>query len=110
MVVDKRAQARRLAGDGTSTAWFEELYAQAEDGSAVIPWADLTPNPLLTGWARREHPTGPGRAAVVGCGYGDDAEYVAGLGFDVTAFDISPTAVERARRRFPDSKVTYAAA
>jgi SAM-dependent methyltransferase len=110
MVTDRRAEARLLAGDGQSTEWFEELYARAEDGAAVVPWADLEPNPLLTGWVERREVAGPGRAVVVGCGYGDDAEYVAGLGFAVTAFDISPTAVERARRRFPDSAVTYVAA
>ncbi|WP_433203123.1 class I SAM-dependent methyltransferase [Dactylosporangium sp. CS-047395] len=110
METDRRAVARALAGDGTTTAWFEELYAQAESGRATVPWADLEPNPLLTAWTGRARPAGPGRAVVVGCGYGDDAEHVAGLGFTVTAFDIAPTAIERARRRFPDSPVSYVAA
>ncbi|WP_433043601.1 class I SAM-dependent methyltransferase [Dactylosporangium sp. CS-033363] len=110
METDRRAVARALAGDGTTTAWFEELYAEAEAGRAIVPWADLEPNPLLTAWADRAHPTGPGRAVIVGCGYGDDAEFIARLGFTVTAFDISPTAINRARRRFPASSVTYVAA
>ncbi|MET7398055.1 class I SAM-dependent methyltransferase [Dactylosporangium sp. NPDC005572] len=110
MTTDHRAQARALAGDGESTAWFETLYARAETGGATVPWADLTANPLLTAWAARRSVTGPGRAAVVGCGYGDDAEFLATLGFDVTAFDIAPTAVERASRRFPGSAVSYVAA
>jgi SAM-dependent methyltransferase len=38
---------------------------------------------------------------------GDDAEFLATLRFDVTAFDISPTAIDWCRRRFPNSKVRY---
>ncbi len=44
---------------------------------------------------------------IVGCGLGDDAEAVALCGFDLTAFDVSATAVEWCRRRFPASPVTY---
>ncbi len=47
---------------------------------------------------------------VVGCGLGDDAEFIAGLGFQTTAFDISPTAIAAARRRFAGSAVRYQAA
>ena len=55
--------------------------------------------------------TGAGRrAVVVGCGLGHDAEFIAGRGFDTTAFDISPTAVRSARRRHPDSRVRYTTA
>ncbi|GIF48004.1 methyltransferase type 12 [Asanoa ferruginea] len=50
------------------------------------------------------------RALVVGAGLGRDAEFVAGLGFDVVAFDISETAIESARRRHPGSPVRYVAA
>src|SRR5262249_45145553 len=34
-------------------------------------------------------------------------EFVAGLGFNVVAFDISPTAIDGARSRFPGSSVDY---
>jgi SAM-dependent methyltransferase len=50
---------------------------------------------------------GSGRALVVGCGLGDDAELLASLGYDVVAFDYSPTAIERCRARFPGSPVEY---
>jgi 2-polyprenyl-3-methyl-5-hydroxy-6-metoxy-1,4-benzoquinol methylase len=43
----------------------------------------------------------------VGSALGDDPELVASLGFEVTAFDVSPTAVTRAKARFPDSRVNY---
>ena len=58
-------------------------------------------------WLRRRPAPPSGRAAVVGCGYGDDAELLAAVGLDVTAFDIAPTAIARCRVRFPDSNVRY---
>ena len=50
------------------------------------------------------------RALVVGCGYGDDAEWLAAQGCEVTAFDISPSAIAHCRARFPGSPVRYQAA
>jgi SAM-dependent methyltransferase len=59
--------------------------------------------------ARR--PDGHGRRAlVVGAGFGDDAELVAGLGFETVAFDVSPSAIAAARRRHPGSDVRYVVA
>ena len=52
--------------------------------------------------------TDPAPAAlVVGCGLGDDAEFIAGLGFSVVAFDISASAIAAAQQRFPQSTVRY---
>jgi ubiquinone/menaquinone biosynthesis C-methylase UbiE len=57
------------------------------------------------------HLAGQGKRAIVpGCGLGADAEYLAGLGFTTTAFDISPTAIRLARHRHPDSPVEYVTA
>ena len=56
------------------------------------------------------HPDLSGRALVVGCGLGDDAEHLAERGFDVTAFDVSPEAVAWCRRRYPTSQVDYVVA
>lgn len=53
---------------------------------------------------------GAGRALVVGCGLGDDAELTARLGYRTVAFDYAPSAIERARARFPDSSVEYVVA
>jgi 2-polyprenyl-3-methyl-5-hydroxy-6-metoxy-1,4-benzoquinol methylase len=47
------------------------------------------------------------RALVVGSALGDDPELVAGLGFETVAFDVSRTAVTRAKARFPESRVDY---
>src|SRR5207237_7029747 len=107
-----RAFARQLAADsiasGNDTGWFETLYAAADQGTATVPWADLAPNPSLV--SALAGATGGGRAIVVGCGLGDDAEHVASLGFAAVAFDVSPTAVSRAKRRFPRSSVEYVTA
>ncbi len=104
-----RAFARQLAADaiasGDHTGWFETLYAAAEQGTATVPWADLIPNPRLV-WALAGL-AGGGRAVVIGCGLGDDAEHVASLGYTTVAFDVSATAVASARRRFPRSTVEY---
>jgi hypothetical protein len=40
---------------------------------------------------------------------GDDAEYVAGLGAKVTAFDLFQTAIDWCHQRFPTSQVNYQA-
>ena len=107
-----RAEAGKLAAGpaaaSDATSWFELLYQAAARGEATIPWASLAPNPLLVQWARARSLHGTGRTAlVVGCGFGDDAEFVASLGFNVVAFDISPTAIDGARSRFPGSSVDY---
>jgi len=47
------------------------------------------------------------RALVVGCGYGDDAQWLAERGCEVTAFDIAASAVRKCRERFGESNVRY---
>ncbi len=104
-----REVAQETADD--PTAWFENLYAQASRGDALVPWDRGVPSVLLTAWAERERVEGAGRSAVVvGAGYGRDSEFVARLGFRTTAFDISPTAVQDTIARFPESPVDYVTA
>ncbi len=93
-------------------AWFEQLYAQVESsGHSVVPWADLEANPNLVAWLDREQLDGAGKSAlVVGCGLGDDAEELSRRSFEVTGFDVSPSAVAQAAKRFPESAVEYVAA
>lgn len=103
------AAASLAAGD--PTGWFERLYSEAERGEATVPWDRAAPQAVFVDWARRSIPDGTGRRAlVVGCGLGRDAEYLAGFGFAVTAFDISATAVRTARARHPGSPVDYVVA
>ena len=110
---DPAEYTRRLITDaraagGDPSGWFERVYAEAEGGRAIIPWDGKAAEPLLVDWAEAHAIDGAGRRAlVVGSGLGDDAEHVAGLGFDTVAFDVAPSAVRAARRRFPDSRVHY---
>lgn len=107
-----RATARDIAhrhlAAGDALGWFEELYARADGDAGIIPWADLAPNPNLVVWLAQQRAGPSGKKALkIGCGLGDDAEELARRGFDTTAFDISPTAINWCRRRFPDSSVNY---
>lgn len=92
--------------DGTD--WFEPLYDAAAGDPGRVPWARGEPDPLLRSWLDQ-----PGLevarsdALVVGCGLGDDAAELARRGCRVVAFDISPTAVAWARRRFADTDVEF---
>ena len=108
-----RTRARTLAREAIDREqpldWFEQLYREAADGSAVVPWADLVPNPHLVEWLDA-HPGVPGRALDVGTGLGDNAEELARRGWEVVAFDIAETAVAEAQRRFPGSRVRYVVA
>lgn len=88
--------------------WFDDLYQEAAGDFARVPWADKKPNPNLVNWIERERPNGRGlKCAVVGCGLGDDAELLDRQGFSVNAFDVSSTAIEWARKRFPSTRVKY---
>lgn len=99
------AHAAIMAGD--ATGWFEQLYADAAAGQTSVPWDRGRASELLVQWASRQGRDAPigtadgARALVVGCGLGEDAEYIAQLGFAPTAFDIAPTAIATARSRFP---------
>jgi len=101
-----RVLARNAIARGEALAWFEALYREADAGTAVVPWADLVPNPHLVTWLDA-HPTIGGRALDVGTGFGDNAEELARRGMRVVAFDVAATAVARARARFPGSSVRY---
>ncbi len=99
---------RKAVTEGKPTSWFEPLYqaAAAADEPTNVPWVDLKPNQQLVDWLDREEPV-PCRAMVIGCGLGDDAEELARRGFEVSAFDLSPTAVQWCRDRYPESTVDY---
>jgi ubiquinone/menaquinone biosynthesis C-methylase UbiE len=110
-----RARARELAAEyihkGDPLGWFEALYREAEGGETVVPWVDRAPNPHLLAFWNAQSLVGAGMSAlVIGSGLGDDAEQFAAWGFKTTAFDISQTAIEACRIRFPKGSVEYVAA
>lgn len=91
--------AAEFAKKGDAVGWFDALYSEANGDNEKIPWADLEPNKFLRRYAEQNDLQGNNRnALVVGCGLGDDAKFLHDLGFNVTAFDISPTAIEWARK------------
>src|SRR3954469_9333386 len=103
-----RTMAEGFLSRGQATGWFDELYKSAGGDAEAIPWADGWPNHNLVAWLDRERVVARGRRAlVIGCGLGDDAEEICRRGFDVTAFDISPTAIGWCKKRFPSTKVAF---
>jgi SAM-dependent methyltransferase len=111
---DKRARTRELAAEfaerGDSLGWFDALYKEAAGDSEKIPWGDLEPNRFFRAFAGKTQLRGNGRKAlVVGCGLGDDAVFLDDLGFKVTAFDISPTAIEWAKKLSADRDIRFEA-
>lgn len=112
MTEKERARARDIArrhlASGDALGWFEALYARSAGDAAIIPWADLMPNPNVVTWLDHHQVIGAGREALkIGCGLGDDAEELARRGFSTTAFDISASAIAWCRRRYPGSPVAY---
>lgn len=84
--------------------WFEKFYRDAAGDISRVPWADGAANPAFVAWLNAAAPClvrPGGRVAVVGCGLGHDAVELVNRGYDVTAFDIAPTAVEWAKRLHP---------
>jgi SAM-dependent methyltransferase len=114
-MADKRARARELAAEfvakGDPTGWFEVLYQEGEQGKSIVPWADHKANSHLSEFWRAHPFEAVGKSAlVIGSGFGDDAEEIAGWGFETTGFDIAKTAVAAAKKRFPNSRVSYVVA
>jgi 2-polyprenyl-3-methyl-5-hydroxy-6-metoxy-1,4-benzoquinol methylase len=91
-------------------AFFDAVYEEAAGQEARVPWADLEPKAELLQWLGKNSSLPGQRAIDVGCGLGDNAEALASAGYDTVAFDYSEKAVNWAKRRFPDSAVSYRAA
>ena len=88
--------------------WFEPLYAGSNANGEGVPWAIMETHPSFRSWLTQNPIEGDGKLAlVVGCGMGDDAIELESLGFQVTAFDVSETAIKFCKERFPQSKVDF---
>jgi SAM-dependent methyltransferase len=100
--------SKQFYSQGDYTGWFEALYTEAEGDSSLVPWADRGINSSLSDWMETSKLNLQNlRVLVVGCGLGDDAEYLAQFGAKVTGFDLSKTAIDWCHQRFPESKVDY---
>lgn len=73
-------------------------------GNRRPPWDSDRPDRRLVE-AVKNGTIKPGRVVELGCGSGTDAVYLASKGFDVTALDVAPTALMKARGRAAKAKV-----
>lgn len=64
------------------------------------PWDRGMPSPPLAEWFAKNELSG--RVLVPGCGVGHDVAHLVSLGIDAIGLDLAPTAVQRARERYPD--------
>jgi SAM-dependent methyltransferase len=79
---------------------WDERYEKGD-----TPWETGQPSSELQRIVA-EVPVRPCRVLEPGCGTGASAVWLAQQGFDVTAFDLSPGAIERARQRADAAGVT----
>ena len=86
-------------------SWFEELYNQADSNRERIPWDWKEPHPFVVEWIEKSE--NKGNALVIGCGLGEDAAYLSKKGWNVTAFDISETAIKWASEIHKDSEIEW---
>ena len=89
-----------------ASQWFEGLYHDNKNSQEKIPWAKQCANPMLLRYLQ-EHQPHKGKALVIGCGLGDDAHALVLAGHEVTAIDISQSALDMAKERFFDSQINF---
>ncbi|WP_411139688.1 class I SAM-dependent methyltransferase [Streptomyces sp. x-80] len=75
----------------------EISYGADDHRTDLIPWELDAPQPLLVELEAAGEITGP--VLECGCGLGDNALFLAGRGYEVTAFDAAPSAIERSRAK-----------
>lgn len=98
------------AGGFAYREFFDGRYAAAQRDATKIPWEDNQPNPALVAWMNAIAPQQVrcgAQVIVIGCGLGNDARELISRGYDVTAFDISPTAISWAREIDPEHADVY---
>ena len=88
-----------------ASEWFETLYRDNFNKTEAIPWAKLETNPFLQEYL--DNHLGEGKALVIGCGLGDDALALSEAGFEVTAIDISPSAIKWCNDRFDGFGINF---
>ena len=86
-------------------SWFEELYCSSRRDRSLIPWDWMEPHPFLVEWIEENQHTG--RALVVGSGLGEDAAFLCERGWEVTAFDVSESAIEWARQLHKGKEIDW---
>lgn len=87
---------RWTGAEGGGGAWWDGFYADRE---RPIPFFAAKPDENLASYGERGLIAPPGRVLELGCGPGRNALFLAGLGFEVDAVDLSPAAVAWAQER-----------
>ncbi|MQY19164.1 class I SAM-dependent methyltransferase [Nocardia macrotermitis] len=84
-----------------TTSDFEPMYRGDEFSTGLVleraPWDIGRPQPLVVEFEQQGRITG--EVLDIGCGPGDNAVHLAGLGYVVTGLDVAPTAIAQARGR-----------
>ena len=88
-----------------SNNFFESIYKQSQGDEKQVPWAKMKTDPFLEEYLQQN--LGEGKAIVIGCGLGDDAIALDEAGFDVTAIDISKTAIDWCKERFDYTDIDF---
>ena len=99
-----------MKNENTSMRWEDEIMSDVEAGELDsgrwekryvdndLPWDNGVPDLHLQAVVtHRELPKG--RALEIGCGTGTNAIWLEEQGWDVMGIDLSPTAIERARKK-----------
>ncbi len=89
-----------------ASEWFDGLYQKNKNTHENIPWARQAVNPLLQTYLDEET-NHKGTALVIGCGLGDDARALELAGYEVTAIDVSQTALDLTKERFVGSSIKF---
>ena len=104
---DRPVNVQEYIERGDPYGWFNEVYARAGGDGDAVPWAHMIARPAFADWLAKQPDGNDKNALIVACGLGDDAEALAARVYDVTAFDVAPTAIEWSKQRFPNTNVNY---
>jgi SAM-dependent methyltransferase len=89
-----RARPAQPRGDAS----WEEVYAGTQDPLA-LPWGTERLDADMAAWVDASRLPRGAKALDIGTGPGTAAMHLVRIGFDVTALDISPTAIAQAQQR-----------
>jgi len=79
---------------------YDERYKTAH--AAGVSWASTEPTPIVLKTIEKYCPDRSAKLLEIGCGEGRDAGAVLEKGYDLTATDISPEAIDYCRRTMPE--------